>query len=47
MNGRPLTIGWVAENVPAILEAWFAGTQGGTRSPTPSSATSTPAASCP
>ena len=29
MNGRPLTIGWVAENSPAILESWFAGTQAG------------------
>src|SRR6185295_18189034 len=29
MNGRPLTINWVAEHVPAILESWFAGTQGG------------------
>ena len=29
MNGRPLTIGWVAEHVPAILEAWLPGTQGG------------------
>ena len=29
INGRPLTIGWVAEHVPAILEAWFGGTQGG------------------
>jgi beta-glucosidase len=29
MNGRPLTINWAAENSPAILEAWFAGTQGG------------------
>jgi len=29
MNGRPLSIGWVAENSPAILETWFAGTQGG------------------
>ena len=29
MNGRPLTISWVAENSPAILESWFAGTQGG------------------
>jgi beta-glucosidase len=29
MNGRPLTISWVAENVPAILETWFAGTQAG------------------
>ena len=29
MNGRPLSINWLAENSPAILEAWFAGTQGG------------------
>ncbi|HJQ67875.1 MAG TPA: glycoside hydrolase family 3 N-terminal domain-containing protein [Blastocatellia bacterium] len=29
MNGRPLTITWVAENAPAILETWFAGTQAG------------------
>ncbi|MBX6311554.1 MAG: glycoside hydrolase family 3 C-terminal domain-containing protein [Isosphaeraceae bacterium] len=29
INGRPLTIGWVAEHIPAILEAWFGGTQGG------------------
>ncbi len=29
INGRPLTIGWVADHAPAILEAWFGGTQGG------------------
>ncbi|HKO59604.1 MAG TPA: beta-glucosidase BglX [Pyrinomonadaceae bacterium] len=29
MNGRPLTLNWTAENSPAILETWFAGTQGG------------------
>ncbi len=29
INCRPLTIGWIAENVPAILEAWFGGTEGG------------------
>ncbi len=29
MNGRPLSIGWLAENSPAILEAWHPGTQGG------------------
>jgi beta-glucosidase len=29
MNGRPLTINWIADNSPAILETWFAGTQGG------------------
>ncbi len=29
VNGRPLTINWVAENSPAILETWFAGTMAG------------------
>ncbi|MDX6694473.1 MAG: beta-glucosidase [Blastocatellia bacterium] len=29
MNGRPLSINWLAENAPAILETWFAGTEGG------------------
>jgi beta-glucosidase len=29
MNGRPLTIAWIAENVSAIVETWFAGTQAG------------------
>ena len=29
INGRPLTINWVAENVPAILEAWYPGEEGG------------------
>jgi beta-glucosidase len=29
MNGRPLALNWMAENVPAILETWFAGTQAG------------------
>jgi beta-glucosidase len=29
LNGRPLTINWIAENTPAILESWFPGTQGG------------------
>jgi beta-glucosidase len=29
MNGRPLTINWLAENTDAILETWFAGTQAG------------------
>jgi beta-glucosidase len=28
-NGRPLTIGWAKENVPAILEAWYPGEFGG------------------
>jgi beta-glucosidase len=29
-NGRPLTIGWAKEHVPAILEAWYPGEFGGT-----------------
>jgi beta-glucosidase len=29
MNGRPLTINWLAENIPAILETWFLGTTAG------------------
>jgi beta-glucosidase len=29
MNGRPLSIGWVADNAPAILEAWYGGVQSG------------------
>jgi len=29
INGRPLSIRWTAENVPAIVEAWNCGEQGG------------------
>ncbi|HTZ82694.1 MAG TPA: beta-glucosidase BglX [Candidatus Acidoferrales bacterium] len=29
INGRPLNISWAAEHVPAILEAWYPGNQGG------------------
>jgi beta-glucosidase len=29
MNGRPLAIPWIAENVAAIVEAWWPGTMGG------------------
>jgi beta-glucosidase len=29
MNGRPLSISWDAEHVPAILETWFLGTEAG------------------
>jgi beta-glucosidase len=28
-NGRPVDISWAAEHVPAILESWFPGTEGG------------------
>ncbi|OZI30273.1 beta-glucosidase [Bordetella genomosp. 10] len=29
MNGRPLALGWEKDNADAMLEAWFAGTEGG------------------
>ncbi|HLX83511.1 MAG TPA: beta-glucosidase BglX [Terriglobales bacterium] len=29
VNGRPLDISWAAEHVPAIVEAWYPGSQGG------------------
>ena len=29
MNGRPIAIPWLAENVPAIVEAWYLGVQTG------------------
>jgi beta-glucosidase len=29
MNGRPLTIPWLAGNAQALLEAWYPGTEGG------------------
>ena len=28
-NGRPLTLTWESENVPAILDVWFAGSEAG------------------
>ncbi|HKI88309.1 MAG TPA: glycoside hydrolase family 3 C-terminal domain-containing protein, partial [Draconibacterium sp.] len=28
-NGRPLTINWIAEYVPAVVESWFSGEKGG------------------
>jgi beta-glucosidase len=28
-NGRPITINWVAANMPSILETWFSGEKGG------------------
>jgi beta-glucosidase len=30
MSGRPLDLRWAAQNVPAVLEIWYPGTQGGT-----------------
>ena len=30
INGRPLSINWADQNVPAIVEAWYPGSQGGT-----------------
>ncbi len=30
INGRPLSINWIAENVPAILEGWYLGQETGT-----------------
>jgi len=29
ISGRPLNLSWASEHVPAILEAWYPGTQGG------------------
>jgi beta-glucosidase len=28
-NGRPITINWVAKNIPAVLETWFGGEKNG------------------
>ena len=30
INGRPLSINWTDRHIPAILEAWYPGSQGGT-----------------
>lgn len=29
INGRPLTINWADQHIPAIVEAWYPGSQGG------------------
>jgi len=29
VNGRPLSIGWIVNNTPAILESWMGGTESG------------------
>ncbi len=28
MNGKPMTIGWAADHVPSLVEAWYPGTMG-------------------
>ncbi len=28
-NGRPMTLKWESDNIPAILDVWFGGTEGG------------------
>ncbi|MDP4272932.1 MAG: glycoside hydrolase family 3 C-terminal domain-containing protein [Bacteroidota bacterium] len=30
LNGRPQSIGWIAENVPAVIEGWYLGQETGT-----------------
>lgn len=30
LNGRPLALPWIAEHVPAVIEAWIPGEEGGT-----------------
>ena len=30
IHGRPLAVGWIAENVPAILDGWYLGQETGT-----------------
>lgn len=29
VNGRPVTLGWMAQDIPAVLAAWFPGEEGG------------------
>jgi len=29
LNGRPLSFNWIAQNIPAVVEAWFPGERGG------------------
>jgi beta-glucosidase len=29
VNGRPLSVGWIVNNAPALLESWMGGTQSG------------------
>ncbi len=30
INGSPLSVRWIAENIPAVVEAWYPGQEGGT-----------------
>jgi beta-glucosidase len=47
MNGRPLDLRWPADNVRAILDIWYPGTQGGAAAANCSSAPRPPPAKCP
>ena len=47
MNGRPLDLRWAAEHVPAILDIWYPGTQGGAAVANLLFGDVSPAASCP
>ncbi len=29
LNGRPLTVNWISENIPALIESWYLGNQTG------------------
>lgn len=29
VNGRPLTLGWIIDKMPAIIQAWLPGEEGG------------------
>ena len=46
MSGSGLAVTWEAENLPAILQAWYPGQQGATRWQTSCLATATPQVAC-
>jgi len=47
INGRPLSVNYIAEKVPAILEGWYLGEEGGAAFADVIFATRTRAANCP
>ena len=47
MNGRPLDLRWAATHVPAILDIWYPGSQGGTAVANLVCGDVSPAAGCP